>query len=70
MKNGIRRDHNDEISHVEARMAHLFPLTPPWRNSSTLADESECGCGAVDTSPYLEDVLNIFCMNLQRNIWG
>jgi hypothetical protein len=46
------RDHNlnDEFSHVYARLAHLFPLAPHWRNSSTLADESECGCGAVDTS--------------------
>jgi hypothetical protein len=26
-------------------------LAPHWRNSSTIADESECGCGVVDTSP-------------------
>jgi hypothetical protein len=30
-------------------------VTPHWRNSSTLADESECGCGVIDTSPFLAD---------------
>jgi hypothetical protein len=33
--------------------ATLTQLTPHWRNSSPLADESECGCGVVDTSPPL-----------------
>jgi hypothetical protein len=32
-------------------MAYLFPLAPHWRNWDIVANESECGCGAVDTSP-------------------
>jgi hypothetical protein len=41
----------DESSRVYARMASLFSLAPHWRNSDIIANESECGCGAVDTSP-------------------
>jgi hypothetical protein len=36
---------------MQARMARFARLTPRWRNSHNLADESECGCGVVDTSP-------------------
>jgi hypothetical protein len=44
-------DLNDEFSYVYARMVHLLPLAPHWRNSSVLADESESECGIIDTSP-------------------
>jgi hypothetical protein len=38
----------NESSHV---YVYLFPLVPHWRNSDIVADESECGCGTIDTSP-------------------
>jgi hypothetical protein len=34
-------------------LRHTHTTLPPhWRNSSTIADESECGFGVIDTSPY------------------
>jgi hypothetical protein len=33
------------------KLRHTHQLTSHWRNSSALADESECGCGVIDTSP-------------------
>jgi hypothetical protein len=36
---------------MQVRMARFVRLAPHWRNSHNLADESECGCGVVDTSP-------------------
>ncbi|KAJ7794522.1 hypothetical protein B0H14DRAFT_3146339 [Mycena olivaceomarginata] len=36
---------------MQARMARFVRLAPHWRNSHDLADESECGCGVLDTSP-------------------
>jgi hypothetical protein len=41
------RSTDNGASHVEVRQAGQ------WRNSSTLADESESECGAVGWSPFI-----------------
>jgi hypothetical protein len=38
---------------MQVRMACFVRLAPHWRNSHNLADESECGCGVVDTFPRI-----------------